>query len=199
MTTAPDVHAHFAPAVKGEQSSNTMTVEDAQMITTGLIKALELRRVTPTMLKELMMAVRAHTEYFKHAEAGPKEKFDEKFSLSEEMGEMIASIRALRKTVFCPLTGGLVEGQKLSDARDIMTTSNQMMTMMVKTQEKILNIERFRAVEQATIDVLKVLQDDYEDWVDAMRKHKESGEAGEGPILDIFFRHMQDMMETPNE
>ncbi len=196
MVATPDVHEHFAPVVR-DQQSNTMTVEDAHMITTATIKALELKRVTPSMLKELMLAVRTHTDYFKVGEAGPKEKFDEKFSLSEEMGEMIASIRALRKTVFCPATGGLVEGQKLSDARDIMTTSNQMMTMMVKTQEKILNIERFRAVEQATIDVLKTLQDDYEDWVSAMREHKESGAAGEGPILDMFFRHMQEMMETP--
>ena len=74
------------------------------------------------------------------------------FSLAEEIGLQITAVKALRQSVFPG--GRLKHDASTREAKEVLTTCNQMIKTLMDSHGKIMNMERFRAVESATIDVL---------------------------------------------
>ena len=78
------------------------------------------------------------------------------FSLADEIGLQITAVKALRQSVF---PGGRLKTDATTrDAKEVLTTCNQMIKTLMDSHGKIMNMERFRAVESATLDVLADLE-----------------------------------------
>lgn len=195
----PDPHAHFAASPKTFADRNDISIEDAGGYVRAVVQALKLRRITHSMLSDLMEAVREHTDYFAAPPAEAGQEFDEKFSISGEISETIKILRTLRQSLFCPVTNKLVEKYDIDDAKNVLTTSNQLIGTLIKTQEKVVNMERFQSIEEATIDVLKSLQDDYPEWVSDIAEYKKSGSTEDGPVLKKFLQAMEERLEVRHQ
>lgn len=193
----PDPRAHFSESPKSISDRNDISIGEAHEFVKAVVRCLQLRRITHTMLADLMNAVRQNTDYFNVPEGSKDgEAFDEKFSISGEVAETIKILRTLRRSLFCPVTNKLKEEYEIEDARNVLTTSNQLISTLIKTQEKVVNMERFQAIEEATIDVLKMLQDDYLEWTTEISEYKKSGSSDEGPVLKKFLQAMEERLEV---
>jgi hypothetical protein len=84
--------------------------------------------------------------------AGNTSDYGADFSLADEIGLQITAVKALRQSVF---PGGRLKSDATTrDAKEVLTTCNQMIKTLMDSHGKIMNMERFRAVESATLDVL---------------------------------------------
>lgn len=191
----PDPHNHFSASAKSvnTEERNDLSVEEVNDALRVVIRGFELKRVTPGGMVDLMTAIRAHTDYFSSLH---NTDIDTKtFSIAGEIAETVKILRSLRASMFCPVTGKLLEGKDVGEARDLLTTSNSLISTMLKTQEKVINMERFQAVEDSTIETLKTIQEDYLTFAAAMEAYKLSGSSEEGPILKKFFECMEERLE----
>lgn len=84
--------------------------------------------------------------------AGSGTDYGADFSLADEIGLQITAVKALRQSVFPG--GRLKSDASTRDAKEVLTTCNQMIKTLMDSHGKIMNMERFRAVESATLDVL---------------------------------------------
>lgn len=74
------------------------------------------------------------------------------FSLADEIGLQIVAVQNLRQHVFPH--GHLREGCNIREAKEVLTTCNVMIKTLMDNHDRIMNMERMRAVEAATVDVL---------------------------------------------
>lgn len=82
-------------------------------------------------------------------------EYDESYDMKGEMTMMISACRAMRNHV---LDGDRVrDGIAFRDLKDFMSSVSSMMSSMMKNHEKLMSMDRHRAIEQATIQVLKEL------------------------------------------
>lgn len=79
------------------------------------------------------------------------------FDMIEEVNEQIKAVRALRSSVLDPVTGQVRDDKSSRDVKEIVSTSATLLTSLMKFHEKIINQDRMRALEQATIEVVKDL------------------------------------------
>jgi hypothetical protein len=193
--TKPSPHEVFATSPKSAvtEERNDITIEEVNDALRTVIRGFELKRVMPSGLSDLMQSIRENTEYFSSENIA---EIDTKsFSIAGEIAETVKILRSLRRSLFCPLSGNLLEGKDIGEARDLLTTSNSLITTMLKTQEKVINMERFQAMEDATIETLKAIQEDFLDFASAMAEYKESKSSEEGPILKKFLAGMEERLE----
>lgn len=80
------------------------------------------------------------------------------FSLADEIGLQIVAVQNLRQHVFP--NGHLREGCNIREAKEVLTTCNVMCKTLMDNHERIMSMERMRAVEAATVDILMDLGDD---------------------------------------
>ena len=74
------------------------------------------------------------------------------FSLAAEIGLQIVAVQNLRQHVFP--NGHLREGCNIREAKEVLTTCNVMIKTLMDNHDRVMNMERMRAVEAATVDVL---------------------------------------------
>jgi hypothetical protein len=88
----------------------------------------------------------------------PSQAFDQNFSIADELTSQIQAVQALRQHVF---PGGhfKIDGS-VKEAKEVLTTCNQMTKTLIDAHERVMNMERFRAVEGATLDVLADMNDE---------------------------------------
>lgn len=79
------------------------------------------------------------------------------FSLADEIGLQIVAVQNLRQHVFP--NGHLRESCNIREAKEVLTTCNVMIKTMIDNHDRIMSMERMRAVEAATIDTLVELDD----------------------------------------
>ena len=79
------------------------------------------------------------------------------FSLADEIGLQIVAVQNLRQHVFP--NGHLREGCNIREAKEVLTTCNVMCKTLMDNHERIMSMERMRAVEAATVDILIELDD----------------------------------------
>jgi hypothetical protein len=85
--------------------------------------------------------------------SGEAVDYDAAYDMRNEMEMMLSTCRAMRNHV---LDGDRVrDGIAFRDLKDFMTSVSSMMSTMMKNHEKLMTMDRHRAVEQATIQVLK--------------------------------------------
>jgi len=83
--------------------------------------------------------------------------------LSEEVNSQIRVVRSLRNLIMDPETGAIKEGYTPRDAKELIGSSNTMLSSLMKFHDKIINQERLRATEQATIEAVKDLPQESQD------------------------------------
>ena len=120
--------------------------------------------------------------------------YDESFDLSKEISEVLKSVRLLRKSILSPSGKSLKSGVTVGEAKDVISMSNSMINTLVKTHEKVVNMERYRAVEQATVDILRELDSDRE-FMRELNEHIEAGGSGEGPLVRKFIEALEVRLE----
>lgn len=79
------------------------------------------------------------------------------FSLADEIGLQIVAVQNLRQHVFP--NGHLREGCNIREAKEVLTTCNVMIKTLMDNHDRIMSMERMRAVEAATVDVLIEVND----------------------------------------
>lgn len=121
--------------------------------------------------------------------------YDEAFDLSKEIGEVLKSVRLLRKSILSPSGKSLRSGVTVGEAKDVISMSNSMINTLVKTHEKVVNMERYRAVEQATVDILRELDTDRV-FARELNEYVESEErTQDGPLIRRFIDALSARLE----
>jgi len=149
MATAPGsgLAAHPDTVVAAETASIALNTALDRFIK-GIIPHLDptqLRRLADNIPRALL------------ADA-PAQEFDENFSIADELTSQIQAVQALRQHVF---PGGRFKSDgSVKEAKEVLTTCNQMVKTLVENHERVMNMERFRAVEGATLDVLADMSDE---------------------------------------
>ena len=78
-------------------------------------------------------------------------------SAFENRRSQIVAVQNLRQHVFP--NGHLREGCNIREAKEVLTTCNVMCKTLMDNHERIMSMERMRAVEAATVDILIEIED----------------------------------------
>ncbi|PNV83834.1 MAG: hypothetical protein C0610_16785 [Desulfobacteraceae bacterium] len=80
------------------------------------------------------------------------------FDMTVEVEGLIQSVRAMRSTVMTP--GGTVRNDVTPrEMKEVVTATSTLMTLLMKSHEKLMSFDRQRRLEQTTIEVLQRLSD----------------------------------------
>lgn len=86
-----------------------------------------------------------------------EQTYDANFSVADELSLQIQAVQALRQHVFPG--GRLKQDASIREAKEVITTCNQMIKTLMDSHERIMNMERMRAIESATVDVLSEMSE----------------------------------------
>jgi len=143
------------------------------------------------MVKEIATALKAYGSHGQPDETSVEDDvYDETFSMAEEVHEVMKAVKLLRKSIMAPGGKALKKDITTTEAKDVISMSNTMINTLMKSHEKIMNMERYRAVEQATVDVLRELDGD-EKLITALEKFHEEGKKGDGPLVENFINALE--------
>ena len=93
------------------------------------------------------------------AEAGVD--YGPEFDMGKEVEMQILAVRAMRNSI---MPGGIVRpGTPAREVKEVVTASSTLLTTLLKTHEKIMSYDRQRAIEEATVEVIKTLPDEQRD------------------------------------
>jgi len=84
------------------------------------------------------------------------------FDISNEVNEQIKAVRALRSLVMDD-SGNINEGYTARDAKELIGSSNTLLGSLMKFHDKIINQNRMRLIEQATIEAVKTLPEEQQE------------------------------------
>lgn len=84
------------------------------------------------------------------------------FDLASEVNEQIKVVRALRKKVLDE-NGDIAEGYGARDAKELVASANTLLGNLMKFHDKIINQNRMRLIEQATVEAVKTLPDEQQE------------------------------------
>jgi len=87
------------------------------------------------------------------------QNFDANFDLSHEISTQLVALKSIRNKIFAS-DGQIKEGQTVRDAKDFMASSSQLLQMLQKSRAELINTERLQAIEEATIECIKELDED---------------------------------------
>ena len=124
----------------------------------------------------------------------PEESYDSTFDMEKEVTEVLRSVKLLRKSILNANGTGLKAGVTVSEAKDVISMSNTMINTLMKSHEKIVNMARYRAVEQATIDTLRDLESDAK-FLEDLEAFQKAGSHGEGPLTVAFIEALDRRLE----
>lgn len=145
----------------GEPDDTLLSPTDAEMIRIGIQTALArfIKDTLPHLDAEQqrLLASKLPADLFLH-NTGQNSTYDANFSVADELTLQIQAVQALRQHVFPG--GRLKPDASIREAKEVVTTCNQMIKTLMDSHQRVMNMERFRAVEQATLDVLGELGDD---------------------------------------
>lgn len=85
-----------------------------------------------------------------------KKSFGAEFDLLEEVHQQIKAVRGLRSSAIGS-DGAVLTNSK--EAKEALTASTSLLKLLVDLQQDIVNISRMRAVEEATGEVLKEMDE----------------------------------------
>lgn len=81
------------------------------------------------------------------------------FDLTQEVEAQIRAVRAMRESVITK-EGKVKSGVGARDLKEVVTASNTLLQTLMKTHEKVLNYDRQRALEEATVAAVETLGDE---------------------------------------
>ena len=114
-----------------------------------------LPRLTESMVEALLDAM--HAQGIGTTDV-PQLEYDETYSLKDEMTMLLVAVRAMRNEI---LDGDrLRKNVGVKDLKEFLGSSSTIMSTLMKNHEKLMSMERHRAIEQATIETLKEIGGD---------------------------------------
>ena len=92
------------------------------------------------------------------------------FDLADEVNEQIKAVRALRQTIMDD-SGTIREGVQARDVKEMVSSSNTLLGSLMRFHDKIINQDRMRLVEKATIEAVKTLPEEQQEiFFDTLQK-----------------------------
>jgi hypothetical protein len=82
--------------------------------------------------------------------------YDADFDLRGEVEAQIRAVRAMRDSVILP-GGAIRPGVASRELKEVVTASNTLLQTLMKTHEKVLNYDRQRSLEAATVAAVQSL------------------------------------------
>jgi hypothetical protein len=80
------------------------------------------------------------------------------YDITTEIESLITSVRAMQNSVRTP-GGQMREDVTPREMKEVITSSTSLMSLLMKSHEKLMNFDRQRRLEQSTIEVLQRLGD----------------------------------------
>jgi len=80
------------------------------------------------------------------------------YDIKLEIDGLIQAVRAMQNSVM--ENGRIRTGITPKEMREVVQSTTSLMSLLMKAHEKLLSLDRVRAIEQATISVLRELGDD---------------------------------------
>lgn len=80
------------------------------------------------------------------------------YDIKLEVDGLIQAVRAMQNSVM--FNGQIRPGITPKEMREVVQSTTSLMSLLMKAHEKLLSLDRVRAIEQATISVLRELGDD---------------------------------------
>lgn len=116
-------------------------------------------RLTQSQIDRVYRAIRHRTESPRPSGQQDNE-YGAGFNLSQEINMQLKAVRALRSSVMYE-DGRPKEEVDPRDIKDAITAANTMIGTLMKQHEKVMSMERNRAVESATIEALQELKNEH--------------------------------------
>lgn len=186
-----DVHEFAGSTVKAETPEEIGFSPAALQAFNYTLDLLKRKQIPQKKLRELMVAISAGEEEFDGVD---DDDYDETFDMEKEVSEVLRSVKVLRKSIMTASGKGLRSGVTVGEAKDVISMSNSMITTLMKSHEKIVNMARYRAVEQATIDTLRELDSDLL-LGDRLEQFHANGSVGEGPVTTYFLEALETRLD----
>ena len=99
--------------------------------------------------------------------------YDAQFDMGKEVELQLRTVHALRRQVM--VNNRIRKGTTTREVKEVVSTTTTMLNSLMKHHEKLLSMDRQRALEAATISVLK--------------------ELGDGAMIDKFFELMEQALQ----
>lgn len=99
--------------------------------------------------------------------------YDAQFDMGKEVELQLRTVHALRRQVM--VNNRIRKGTTTREVKEVVSTTTTMLNSLMKHHEKLLSMDRQRALEAATISVLK--------------------ELGDGTMIDKFFELMEQALQ----
>lgn len=186
-----DVHDFAGSTTKVEIPEEFGFSPEALRSFNYVVDLLKRKQIPPKKLRELMIAISSTEE---ELDPDDDESYDETFDMEKEVAEVLRSVKILRKSILTASGRGLRTGVTVAEAKDVISMSNSMINTLMKSHEKIVNMARYRAVEQATVDVLRDLDGD-EKLLQDMEAFQAGGKKGDGPLVTAFITSLETRLE----
>lgn len=84
------------------------------------------------------------------------EDYGADFDLKGEVAQQIRSVRAMRSQVMDP-SGRINAGMLPRDVKELVTASTTLLKTLITVHEQVINFDRMKAVEDATVEAIKTL------------------------------------------
>lgn len=78
------------------------------------------------------------------------------YDITGEIQGLIESVRAMRSSVMTQ-EGKMREDVTPREMKEVVTSTTSLMNLLMKSHEKLMSFDRARALEQATVDILREL------------------------------------------
>lgn len=188
-----DVHEFVstAEAAAGQDREEMGFSQSALQSFNHVVDLLKRRQVPQKKLRELMIAISANEE---NSGSDDEESYDETFDMEKEVAEVLRSVKILRRSILNESKKGLKVGVTVAEAKDVLSMSNSMINTLMKSHEKIINMARYRAVEQATVDILRELDGD-EKFAEDIETYQAEGKKGDGPLIKSFLSALESRLD----
>lgn len=148
-----DFDARPEPVLAPEVDGAAAAMMASEAIVIGIQTALDrfMKETLPHLSRsqQEILAQRLPSDLFT---SDGEQVYDANFSVADELSLQIQAVQALRQHVFPG--GRLKHGASIREAKEVVTTCNQMIKTLMDSHERIMNMERMRAIEAATVDVL---------------------------------------------
>jgi len=191
LTGEVDVHEFANTAESIAQPEEVGFSPEALQSFNHIVDLLKRRQVPKKKLRELMIAISANED--NSGDEG-EEAYDETFDMEKEVAEVLRAVKILRNSMLNESKKGLKVGVTIGEAKDVLSMSNSMINTLMKSHEKIVNMARYRAVEQATVDILRDLDGD-EKFITDLENFQAEGKKGEGPLIKSFMAALESRLD----
>lgn len=131
-----------------------------------VLEATKTQILSHQQVQLLVECLTSHySDYFKGATASLSNvedsfendpKYGAEFDLSDEVNQQIRAVRALRNHVLDE-SGNIKDGSGPRDVKEMIASSNTLLSSLMKFHDKIINQNRMRLIEQATVEAVKTL------------------------------------------